>query len=124
MTDRRTMRVDASTALAAALLIGIQTLLMSMSLGVHAAPGQAGLFVGSLCSSHGSSGHVPTDGHSLPDCCALGCALASGSPLPGPMALLFVPVPSTPVAYGSPKTSLPAERERSSIRSRGPPGLG
>jgi hypothetical protein len=126
MADARTMTVDRSAALAAALLLGIQTLLMSMSLGVHAGLGRPDAFGGPLCVSlhgAGNAGQTPGGGHSLPDCCSFGCALASGSPLPASASALPLPGMSARVAYLLPDFPLQARTDRSSIRARGPPSL-
>jgi hypothetical protein len=119
------MRADASTALAAALLIGIQTLLMSVSLGAHAVPGQSDSFGAPLCSQYGSGngGQPPADRHTLPDCCLSGCALAFGSPLPAAVAPLPLPRMAAPAAYALPDFRPRLQSDGSSIRSRGPPSL-
>ena len=54
-TDRRTMNVDASSALAGALLFGVQTVLMALWMSAHAAPVQHDAFGGSLCISWAGS---------------------------------------------------------------------
>jgi hypothetical protein len=125
MAHRRISKVDASAALAAALIIGIQAVLMSLSLGVHAAPGPRDAFGGSICVFSGNAGDSGHKGnhHSLPDCCSSGCALASGSPPPA-SALLILPEMAAEVAFLLPQPVLRPETERSSIRARAPPSLG
>jgi hypothetical protein len=122
MATRRIMKLDGSAAFAAALLIGIQTILMSVSLGQHAALSP----IASLCSAlseRADPGDTPAKSPRLPDCCSFGCALSSGSPLPdaGPLPVLQEIAAS--VAYLFPDSAIMPEARRSSFRSRGPPSL-
>lgn len=121
MRARRTMKADASSALAAALLIGLQAILSSLALGAYATPATYDAFGGPICADSSRS-QAPGDRHLSPDCCLAGCSAACGSATPSP-SLLLLPGLATPVAYPAPRAAPRPEPDRTSIRSRGPPSL-
>lgn len=123
MADRRILKMDASAALAAALFLCLQTMMMALSIGAHAVPAQVDAFGGARCinTGDGGAGGGTGDHHSLPDCCSLGCALASGSPLPAPPPVAAVATRWEPVAYALPESVARIGTTRASSRARGPP---
>jgi hypothetical protein len=120
-------RPAGGAAFAAALILAVQTFLMAFAWGIHASPVELDAFGNPLCSFHGTSGEngksVPDRHGALPDCCAFGCQLASGSILSA--APTLAPLAEVSAARTLPRleASFVAGIERSAIRSRGPPRL-
>ena len=121
-------RRRSSLALAAALALVVEAVLMAASLGLHAAP-PAGrdAWGGALCvtSAHAGAGDHRSDRApgGPADCCKAGCNLATGGPPlpePGPV---FAALHGSPSLPAPPAEDVPTPAERSSVGSRGPPRL-
>ncbi|KGM31183.1 hypothetical protein [Inquilinus limosus] len=112
-------------ALGAAYLLFVQAILGGLAIGASAAPAAFDP-LSALCRT--DDGTIPARqdlpaGHPhLPDCCTTGCAMFSGAPVPGFVAVLLVPhlagrsepalLPLAPVA---------AAPQRSPANPRAPP---
>ena len=126
MTDRRSARPDSATALAAAVLFGVQSMVLALWVGAHGVPVEGDQFGNPLCiawSAAQDAGEKPTGHAPLTNCCTLGCGLGNASLAPVRMALPARVETAAPVVYGALAAPLGQAIDRASIRSRGPPLL-
>lgn len=124
MTDRRSLRPDSSTALAAAVLFGVQSMVLALWVGAHGVPAEHDQFRNPLCiawSAVRDAGEAPPGHAPLPNCCTLGCGMGNASLAPVRVALPVRVETAAPVVYGALAAPLGQAVDRASIRSRGPP---
>jgi hypothetical protein len=125
MTRQAKYAVPAPTAVLAAFVLFIHTLLIGLSAGVHASPVELDAFGNPLClgAANQSGDENPASDHTQHGCCTFGCHFAAAPPLPDRLPLLVDFRPVEHVAWQRQDTSPRRSVERSSIRLRGPPRL-
>ena len=125
MTRQPKDAVSAPTAVLAAFVLFVHTLLIGLSAGLHASPVELDAFGNPLCLGVASQSgdENPASDHTQHGCCTFGCHFAAAAPLPDRVPLLVEFRPVEHVAWRRQETSARRSIERSSIRLRGPPRL-